>query len=213
MGHLFPIFLDLTNKKCVIIGGGKVAERKVNNLLAYGAKITIVSPEIEHGIKEKVDIGLLTWHKRQFKDKDIKQAYMVYSATNDPVINKRVADLCLAAGILVNAVDDPPNCNFYVPSIVRRNSLVVAISTEGKSPLLAKKLREEFEQIITAEHGEFVDILGNLREIIKKEVKDIEERKKLFESLVNSDILELLQKGEKEKVRERVEQCISSLQD
>ena len=137
---------------------------------------------------------------------------MVFVATNDMDTNRMVAKWCRERGILVNAVDDPPNCDFYVPAVVRRNSLVVAISTEGKSPMFARKLREQLEELIGEEYGEFVDFLGEQREPIKQAVRDIEERKKIFAALADSDILDLLKAGERERAKERMEQCMSSWQ-
>ncbi len=210
MTHLFPIYLDLSGKNCLIIGGGPVAERKVENLLEYEVNIKIVSPQVEKRIKEWSLDGSITWLPREFEEHDLDEIFMVFVATNYGSINQWVVELCRQRGILANAVDDPPNCDFFVPSLIRHNSLVVAISTEGKSPLFARKLREELEEIITPEYGEFVEILGELRTQIKKGVLDIEMRRKIFENLVNSDILSLLKAGEKEKARERIEQCMSS---
>ncbi len=109
----------------------------------------------------------------------------------------------------MNAVDDPENCDFYVPSVIRRNSLVLAVSTEGKSPLYAQKLRRELENIVTEAHGKFVDLLGEQRGIIKEKITDINVRQEVFRSLVYSDILELLEAGEEEKARERIRECMS----
>lgn len=210
MTHLFPIYLNLSGKNCLVIGGGPVAERKVENLLEYEANIKLVSPQVENKIKEWSRDGIITWLPREFAAQDLDGIFMVFVATNDGAVNQQVVELCRQRGILANAVDDPPNCDFFIPSLIRRNSLVVAISTEGKSPLFARKLREELEDVITPEYGEFVEILGELRTQIKHGVLDIGLRKKIFENLVNSDILNLLKAGEKEKARERIEQCMSS---
>lgn len=213
MAHLFPAFLNLANKNCLIIGGGKVAERKVRDLLDYDARITVISPGAENNIKHWANQGIITWKPRGFQVTDLDGVFLVFLATDDRNLNHQVVSLCRNQQILVNAVDDPPNCDFYVPSVIRRQSLAIAISTEGKSPLFARKMREELEQLITAEYGEFVEILGEQRELIKTQVADITKRKEILVSLVYSDILELLKAGEKEKVRERVEQCMSFLQD
>lgn len=210
MAHLFPIYLDLSGKNCLVIGGGPVAERKVENLLEYEVNIKLVSPQVEKKIKEWSLDGSITWLPREFENPDLDGIFMVFVATNDGSVNRRVVELCRQRGILANAVDDPPNCDFFIPSLIRHNSLVVAISTEGKSPLFARKLREELEKVITPEYGEYVEILGELRTRVKNDVPDIELRKKIFENLVNSDILNLLKAGEKEKARERIEQCMSS---
>ncbi|SHG89721.1 precorrin-2 dehydrogenase / sirohydrochlorin ferrochelatase [Thermosyntropha lipolytica DSM 11003] len=213
MAHLFPAFINLEGKNCLIIGGGKVAERKVANLLAYGTNIKVVSPKVTENIKEWGEKGLITVNLRAFDDRDLDGIFMVFAATNDSDLNRRVARICRMKGILLNAVDDPVNCDFYVPSVVRRDSLVVAISTEGKSPLFARKMREELEGLIPEAYGWYVDLLGEVREKAKAKINDINEREALFHKLVNDEILGLLRKGEWEKVKERVEECISSLQD
>jgi precorrin-2 dehydrogenase/sirohydrochlorin ferrochelatase len=213
MAKLFPIYLNLKGKQCLIIGGGKVAERKIEDLLDYEPLIKVVSPRFEEKIMAWGREGVLSLQQRLFQEDDLDGSYIVFAATDNNELNHRVARLCRQRGILVNAVDDPPNCDFYVPSIIRRNSLALAISTGGKSPMLARKLRQDLEKIIGNEYGEFVDILGEAREEIKKTIPDIEKRKRIFEAMVYSDILDLIKTGERDKVRERIEQCISSWQD
>ncbi len=209
MANLYPVYIDLTDKKCLVIGGGKVAERKIYHLLDYGCSILVVSPQAENSIEKWAHRKFIQWYPREFQDQDITDCFMVFVATDDCQINEKVSRLCREKGIMVNAVDDPPNCDFYVPSIVRQNSLVLAISTGGKSPAFARRLRSELEQVITPAYGEFVDMLGEQRELVKGHIKDIEIRKKIFEELVYSDILDLLKVGEKEKAREKVKKCMS----
>ncbi len=209
MGHLFPIFINLRGKKCLIIGGGEVAERKIEDLLQYEAAITIVSPQVTDKIRTWVESGIITYLSREFEEDDINGIFMVFAATNNSLVNQEIAALCRKKDVLLNAVDDPLNCDFFIPSILRHNSLVIAVSTEGKSPLYARKIRQDLEKIISEEYGEFVDILGQQREYIKNMVPDIRDRKRIFQAIVDSDILELLKAGENEKVRERLRECMS----
>ena len=213
MAHLFPIYLSLSQKECLVVGGGQVAERKIADLLECEANINVISPTAGDLIRLWSNQGLISWQAREVEESDLDNIFMVFVATNNMHTNRMVVKWCRERGILVNAVDDPPNCDFYVPAVVRRNSLVVAISTEGKSPMFARKLREQLEELIGEEYGEFVDFLGEQREYIKQAVTDIEERKKVFKALVDSDILDLLKAGERERVKERMEQCMSSWQD
>lgn len=196
-----------------MIGGGQVAERKIADLSIYEANIKVISPEVEDRIRQWWSEGLVEWQAREFMDADLDNVFMVFVATNDAAVNREVVEQCRYRRILVNAVDDPPNCDFYVPAVVRRNSLVVGISTEGKSPLYARKLKEQLEQLISEEYGQFVDIMGEQREYIKQVIPDIERRKKVFQALVDSDILELLKSGDGERVKERMEECMSSWLD
>jgi precorrin-2 dehydrogenase/sirohydrochlorin ferrochelatase len=213
MAHLFPVFLSLSGKKCLVVGGGRVAERKIADLLECEANINVISPTAGDLIQLWSNQGLISWQAREIEVSDLDNVCMVFVATNNMDANRLVVNWCRERGILVNAVDDPPNCDFYVPAVVRRNSLVVAISTEGKSPMFARKLREQLEGFIGEEYGEFVDFLGEQREPIKQAVNDIEKRKRIFEALVDSDILDLLKAGERERAKERMEQCTSSWQD
>ncbi len=213
MAHLYPIYLHLAGKRCLVVGGGKVAERKIATLLEYEANVQLVSPEVTSDLAHWANQKLITWRRGMFGPEDLEGIFLVFIATGDSIVNKGVTDLCRKKGILVNAVDDPPNCDFYVPSILRRNSLCLAISTEGKSPLLAAKLRRELEGQITDAYGEWVEILGSLRDEIKTSNLDLDEKRRLFEALVYSDMLDLLKEGKKEQIEERIKECMSSLRE
>jgi len=210
---LFPIYLDVKAKTGLVVGGGQVAERKIENLLDYGMNIRVVSPQARARIQEWAEQSIIQWQARDFCESDLQGVFLAFVATDNNSVNQAVVEACRKTGVLINAVDDPPNCDFYVPSIVRRGSLVLAISTEGKSPFFARRLREELENTISPAYGEFVEIMGEIREEIKEKVPDITVRKKIFESLVYSEVLDLLKAGEKDKARERIEACMSSWRD
>lgn len=209
----YPIYINLLNKSCLIVGGGIVAQRKVENLLEYGASITLVSPQITPIIKQYEQSGVIKVVERNFEAQDLDYVFMVFIATNDSEVNRYIAELCVSKQILVNAVDDPPNCDFFVPAVVKRGSLAIAISTTGKSPLLARQIKEDLENIYSEEYSEYVDLLGEYREMIKNSIPDINKRRLALAALIDLEILEGLKAGEREKVRERMEECISSWQD
>ncbi len=209
MTHLFPVFLNMQERNCLVVGGGQVAERKVLNLLEYKANITVVSPEVTDNLKQLITRHSIVWYNREFIPDDLENMSLVFVATDTGSVNQEVASLCREKGILINAVDDPPNCDLYIPSILKRGSLTVAISTEGKSPAYAARLRRELEHIITEDHGKLVDILGEQRDRVKETVDDIEVRRAIFQAMANSDLLELIQMGAEDKIRERIEQCMS----
>ena len=211
--HLLPVFVKLKDKLCVIVGGGKVAQRKAESLIGCGAAVKVVSPLVEKQIKQWASEGFLTWCEKKFSEDDLNGAFIAFASTDDSSKNEKVVETCNRKGIMVNAVDEPELCDFFVPSVIRRKSLAVAISTEGKSPLLAQRLRKELEQILADEYGEFLEILGEQREKIKQAEPDRQKRKKIFKALVNSDIIDLLKAGKRKEAEERIEQCISSLQD
>lgn len=211
MEHLYPIFINLADKMCLVVGGGKVAQRKIETLLEYRAQVLAVSPDVADRIKDWAERKLITWKSRLFEPSDLEDVFLVFIATGDSRTNKEIAALCRDRGIMVNAVDDPENCDFYVPAILRRDSLCIAVSTEGKSPLLAAKLRNELENMIPAEYGDWVEILGRLREEIKRSDLDISQRQQVFSDLVYSDILNLLIQGRKQEAEERITACMSCL--
>lgn len=213
MTHLFPVFLNLEGRPCLVVGGGLVALRKIQSLLECGAIVSVVSPAAEERVCQLAEQGAVSWRQCTVEVQDIDNAFMVFIATDDQEVNQMVVDWCRERRVLVNAVDDPPNCDFYVPAVVRQGSLQLAIGTEGKSPLFARKLREQMQEQIGPEYGEFIDILGDLRETIKKKIPNIDDRKAIFERLVDSDILDLLKTGDRIKVEERVAECMSSWRD
>lgn len=213
MTHLFPVFLNLEGRPCLVVGGGLVALRKIEGLLECGAKVSVVSPAADDRVCQLAERGAVFWRQGTVEIHDIEDVFMVFIATDNQEVNQRVVDWCRERRVLVNAVDDPPNCDFYVPAVVRQGSLQMAISTEGKSPLFARRLREIMQEQIGPEYGEFVDMLGDLRERIKETIPNIDERKAIFERLVDSDIMDLLKTGDRIKVEERVAQCMSSWRD
>ncbi len=213
MSHLFPVFLNLEGKKCLVIGGGKVARRKVEDLFACGTSITVVSPGAEDDIRCWANEGRIYLLEREAQKTDLAGMSLVFVATDDIAVNQTVVNWCRETGIPVNAVDDPPNCDFFLPAVLRRDSLVLAISTEGKSPLLARRLRDRLGEVVNRAYGEYVEILGEKRDYIKATIPDIDKRRQLYASLVTPEILALVEVGDIEKVRERVEKCMSSWQE
>ncbi|MCR4399960.1 MAG: bifunctional precorrin-2 dehydrogenase/sirohydrochlorin ferrochelatase [Syntrophomonadaceae bacterium] len=214
MGQLFPVFLDLEGQACLVVGGGAVARRKVQGLVACGARVTVVSPAVEPGLQRMAQAGEITWRRRGFEDADLEDVTLVFSCTDQEELNERIAYLCKQKRILVNVVDDPPRCSFVVPSVLRRRSLAVAVSTEGKSPLFARVLREHLERLITPAYGEYVDLLGEARERVKAAFPhDIERRRRVFQALLEVDVLPLLEAGRRQEAKERLEACMSSWLD
>lgn len=211
MEHLYPIYINLAGKKCLVVGGGKVAQRKIETLLEYKARVQVASPVVTDPIDVWAQSNLISWAERNFEPADLADVFLVFIATGDKQTNKEIASLCRDRGIMVNAVDDPENCDFFVPAILRRESLCIAVSTEGKSPLLAAKLRNELESLIPSAYGDWVETLGRLRDEIKHADLDIEQRQQIFAELVNSDILELIIQGRKQQAEERINECMSCL--
>jgi precorrin-2 dehydrogenase/sirohydrochlorin ferrochelatase len=185
---LFPIFLKLTGRPCIVIGAGHLAETKIESLQAANAAVTVVAPAATARIVAMAESGEVTWHQREYSAGDLAGQFLAVAATNAPAVNRAVFAEAKAAGVLVNAVDDPPFCDFYFPSVVRRGELQIAISTAGASPALAQRLRKEINALLALDTGDWLAELGNLRrEVLQLEPLN-EARKQLLHQLASREV-------------------------
>ncbi len=199
METAYPINLLLAGRRCVVIGGGAVAERKVDSLLEAGAAVRVVAPEVTPHLASLAEAGRIEWHRAEATEADLADAFLVILATDDAGLNARLAAAADAAGKLVNAVDQPEACNFYVPASIRRGPLLLTIATGGASPALAKRLRREIEAHLGPEYGELAALLGRLRETIDQTGHTQPERARAWERVVNSQVLGYLRDGRAEE--------------
>lgn len=206
----YPVFLKLDDKKCLVVGGGSVAERKVKSLVRCGARVYVVSPELTPGLEEMARMGHIHHRAGYYNTGDLDGVFLVISATNDNSVNSIVAADCQARNIMINVVDDPEHCSFVVPSVVHRGSFKIAISTAGKSPHLSRVVREQLEKEFGAHFEEFVEFLGRIRERVLREIKDPDQRRKVLNNLVDQKTFEMLRRGEIESAKERVENVCNS---
>lgn len=204
MSRRYTISLDLFQKDCLVVGGGQVAERKVRSLLECGARVKVISPEITPGLGKLAAEGLILYREGFYQDSDLTGVFLVIGATDSEEVNRRVADDCAARNLVVNIVDDPGKGNFFVPAVVRRGALTIAVSTEGKSPMLARKIREELERAYGPQFSEFLELLGQLRERVVNNETSEQKKRNLLEELVSEEILDLLKEGRLELVKERL---------
>jgi precorrin-2 dehydrogenase/sirohydrochlorin ferrochelatase len=163
------MMVKLEGRNCVVVGAGAVAEEKIAGLLPHLPRVTVVSPEATKKIQKQARAGILTWKQRRFAAKDITGAFLAIAATDSPAVNAAVFRACIARGVLCNSVDDPPNCDFFYPAVVRRGALQIAISTNGRSPALASRLRRELEQQFGPEWAEWLEHVGKMRSQILSE--------------------------------------------
>lgn len=178
----FPILLNIEGRKCLVVGAGKVAAGKIAGLLNYGAKIVVVSPRAVRQIKDQARAGEITWQQRTFLPRDVKGAFLVIAATNSSEVNGAVFRACRARRVLCNAVDDPEHCDFFYPAVVRRGLLQIAISTNGRAPALAARLRKELEEQFGRDWSSWVEHVGKLRrEILGQELPVETRRQRLLE--------------------------------
>jgi siroheme synthase-like protein len=185
---LLPVFVKLEGRACLVVGGGAVALQKVKSLLECGANVTVVAPDARGEIRELGDQGKIAWRRRGYVAEDIRGQQLVIAATNDPEVNHAVHGDAAAAGVLANAVDDPPFCDFYFGSVVRRGPLQIGISTAGESPALAQRLRQQLEALLDKGIGPWLERLGALRRGVLKVHPAGEERNRLLRTLATRDV-------------------------
>jgi precorrin-2 dehydrogenase/sirohydrochlorin ferrochelatase len=188
----FPVFLDLKEKLCIVVGGGSVAERKVKNLLQAGARVKVISPELTPPLSRLRDEKKIAHLSRSYRKKDLRGALLAIAATNNRPINERVFREATADRIPVNVVDDPAHSSFIVPSLVKKKDLMVAISTSGRSPALARILRQKLEKEIGPEYGRFLRLLGAVRKKVIPQGLGQQRNQKIFRRLVKEDLLPLI---------------------
>ena len=186
---LFPIFLKLTARPCLVVGAGNLAESKIESLRAAHAAVTVIAPEACPRIVDMAASGEIAWHQRPFAPGDIAPGtFLVVTATNVGAVNRAVYLEAQSKNILCNAVDDPPFCDYYFPSVVRRGDLQIAISTAGASPALAQRLRKEINAQLPLDAGDWLTDLGNLRREVTQMEPLNEARKMLLHELATREV-------------------------
>lgn len=187
----YPVFLNLRDKKAVVVGGGKVAERKVLNLIKAGASVKVISPEITKALEKLKRKGLLKHIKRHYKKGDLKDAFIVIASTSSAQTNTKIAQ---DARHLINVVDTPSKGNFITPAIVKRHPLTIAISTEGTSPAVAKTIRKELEKLYGTEFTHYLRFLKTMRKKAMKKIKDDKKREEFLKGLASEKIFNMIRK-------------------
>ena len=209
----YPAFLDLRGRNCLVVGGGAVAERKVESLLECGALVKVVTREATSALAELARSGSIELGLRDYISDDLLGIFLVIAATDDPTVQARIGSEAKERGLLVNVVDDPANCTFIVPAVARRGELSIAVSTGGRSPALAARIREKLEGLFGPEYEEWVDLLGQLRETLALRFPDAEERKAAWYRVVDSNCLELIRRGERDLMHKHLDDLLRTGQD
>ena len=181
--NLFPMFLRLEGRHCLVVGGGQVGTQKISGLLDAGAKVTVVDPSPAVAVREFFG-DRVVWHERKYFPGDLNGVYLVIAATSDARVNQQIYQEAQARGILANVVDVPELCDFYYPAVVRRGSLVVAVSSQGESPHLAQRVRDEISQLLPVELDDAVKHIGDERRRILREQSPGPKRLQLLRDLV-----------------------------
>jgi len=200
----YPIFLDIEERSVVIIGGGEVCARKAETMLKYGARVTIVSPEFTAEIEQWAGDGKLSIRRKRYEADDLGDANIVIASTDDTTTNEQIAADCRARRIPVNVVDVTPLCEFIVPAIIEKGSVQIAVSTGGRSPALARTLKEDLQRWIGPEYAEVNDAMGTLRESAKAILPTDVDRKRFFDGIIAQGILGMLREGRRREAYETI---------
>ena len=200
----YPVLLDLADRECIVVGGGTIAEGKIGPLVAAGARVTVIAPVLAPLLAVQHRAGRFAQVARDYRRGDLAGAFLVIAATDDAEVNHAVHAEAVAAGALVNVVDDPPYCGFILPSVMRRGDLTVAVSSAGHAPALAVRVRERLERELGDEYGRFLELAAEIRAPLASAIPDFERRKGIWYRLVDSEVLALLRAGDEARARERI---------
>jgi len=204
----YPATLLLSGRPCLVIGGGRVAERKIKSLLHAAAAVRVVTREATPAVADLAATGAIALRLGEYSDADLDGVFLVIVATNDADLNQRVSAECRRRGLLVNVVDQPHLCNFYVPALLERGPVSLAISTGGASPALAKHLRVLLEAVVGEEYGELSELMAGLRGEMFDRYDEQADRAAAWQRLLDSDVLELLRRGERAQAQERARELL-----
>ena len=211
MNFSYSVSLNLDNKNCTVIGGGKIAFRKAETLLTCGAIVKVISPELNDSFNKLfASTSKISWIKDYYNSQYIEDVFLVIAATNNSLINNEIAKYCNERNILVNVIDDKEESNFIVNSFFSRGDLTISVSTKGKSPGLSAKIKDQLKDIYGIEYEYLVEILGEARILAKQNIRKEALRKEFLTNLLETDLLDLLRAGKKEDARERVNKCLLS---
>lgn len=206
----YPIILEMRARVAVVVGGGTIAQDKVEKLLPAEADIRVISPELTPGIKELVDAGRAEWIEREYKDGDLEDAFIVIAATDSHETNGTVFEEAERRGIPINAVDDVEYCTFIAPAVFRNGSLIVAISTEGKAPTLAVRIRDKVKELYGGpEYAKLLELTWSLRDEVAATGRPFAERAEAWYKLIDSDVIDLIRDGRDQDALQRARECLS----
>jgi precorrin-2 dehydrogenase/sirohydrochlorin ferrochelatase len=193
----YPVYLDIRNQPCLVVGAGAVGTRKVHTLLDCRAAVTVVSPDISYSVAALAKENRITSKQRPYQSSDLEGMFLVIGATDNRELNRTIHDDARKVGKLCNIADQPDLCNFILPSVIDRGDLIIAISTSGKSPAFAKKLRKQLEAQFGPEYAELLKLMGAVRKILLKQTHDPEAHRRIFDNLLDQGLLEYIRNNDK----------------
>jgi precorrin-2 dehydrogenase/sirohydrochlorin ferrochelatase len=206
----YPIYLNLTGRRVVVVGGGDVAERKIESLFGTGAVINVISPQLTSRILALASENQIELQQRAYEEGDCAGAALVFSATDNPAVSRTVFDDCRRMGALVNSADQPVLCDFIMPAVMRRGDIAIAISTGGTSPGLAARLRQKIASLIGPEYGRLAQLLSKARPYIRERIPAEADRKAMQYRILDSDIMTYLKNNDVAGAERRLREIIES---
>jgi precorrin-2 dehydrogenase/sirohydrochlorin ferrochelatase len=196
----YPVCLDIRDRHCLVVGGGAVASRKVKTLLACGARVTVVSPQASETIQRLQAEGIIDYIQRAYRQSDQNNKFLVFGATDDEELNARISQDAEKHNTLCNIADRPAVCNFILPAIIEQGDLLLAISTSGQSPAMAKRLRRQLADQFGPEYADFLTLMGAIREKLLAQQHAPEEHKPIFNQIIDSPIIDYLKNARFDQV-------------
>jgi siroheme synthase-like protein len=205
----YPIFIELQDRRCLVIGGGREAQRKVEGLVAAGGRIDIISPALTEDLQRLLADGkIASWQQRDYREGDVEGYEVVMVATDDGAVNAEVSAEGKRRRVWVNAADDTENCDFILPAVIRRGSITVAASTGGTSPALARRLREELEAYLTEDMPALADLLGEVRSDLRS--RGIAPNAEVWQDAIDEDLRVLLAQRKYRQAKARLLQSLGA---
>lgn len=204
----YPVNLVVAGRRCVVVGAGRIAARKVDGLLAAGADVRVVAPRLGDRVRALSDEGRITAAERAFEPEDLDGAWLATAATDDHAVNHAVYEAGEPRGVWVNSADDPDNCSFTLMSVIRRGDLVVTVGTGGRSPALATWVRERITAEIGPEYETLVELLADARDAMQADGRSTEDAD--WKRALDSGMLELIRAGRVDDAKELLRSCLSS---
>ena len=199
MPAYYPAFIDVRDRKCVVIGGGNIGEEKVLRLLECGAKVVVISPQVNEGVRQLMDNDRVTWIRREYRPGDLEDAFIAIAATDDNTANRRIAREAEERNVLLNVVDVTHLCTFIAPSVVRRGEVTLATSTGGASPALARKFREELSRSRLLEYADLAPLLAEARTELKR--LNVKVDTDHWQACLTESLLDMVQAGRVEEAK------------
>lgn len=205
---MYPLCLNIAERLCVVVGGGRVAERKVGGILAASGRVRLVSPEVTPGLATLAGSGSIEWRKKAYRRQDLEGALLVFAATNRADVQQVIREDAQAAGMLINVADAPEWCDFQVPATIRRGDLTLSVSTNGRSPAVAAMVRRRLDREFGEEYGLLTALAALLRDQALAEEGDSEQTKILFQKILHDDIVDWLRARRWETIRQHLESVL-----